>query len=394
MSQNQFQRKVYLHFIKIFKSFYINLTKKRIKKMSFIFRLNSIEDRFEPIVEIGKGTYGLVQKCRDKETNQFVAVKKIIQRAKNDDFLKNTIREIVLLRELSHINIVKLICYVQTEVNKDDIGQYLVFEYCEYDLCALIYNQHLTEECSYSIIKQLIVVLQYCTIKNVIHRDLKPANIFITRDNLVKLGDFGLARKKKDPKSRYTDKVITLWYRPPELLLGADKYGTDVDIWSTGCILYEIMTGKTLFKAQENNEISQLQAIFNILGHPPKGWNGFKLKNSKLFEGVRNIPKENKLNEVLQKDISNELLRKLISQMLSLFPEKRISAAEALNSEFIRSLGTSYDPFNLPQLTFSEVHSNDRKERRSSVPPRSDSRSQLKHEHYRPERPLPNPPRL
>ena len=200
-------------------------------------RVKQIEDIFETINAIGEGTYGTVYKCREISTNRILALKKIkiLKSQENEGFPLNSIREIRILRSLRHDNIIGLRYIITTE--EDQV--YLAFDYCEYDLYGLIYSEEnvVTELHIVSFIKQLLVSLKVCQDSHIVHRDLKPANIFITHDNVLKLGDFGLARQICDTNTRYTSKVITLYYRAPELLLDCKKYKYEVDIWSVGCII-------------------------------------------------------------------------------------------------------------------------------------------------------------
>ncbi|OHS95127.1 Cell division control protein 2 3 [Tritrichomonas foetus] len=328
--------------------------------MPLVFQLKSITERFRVICNIGKGSYGVVQKCQDIITNDIVAVKKILQQNKMNDCPQNTIREVLLLNELQHDNIVELKFIVQCK--ESDEGLYLVFEYCEYDLYALLYKSYLKPDYLKSLMKQLLVALHVLSIRRIVHRDLKPANIFVTRNNILKLGDFGLARQLSEC-TRYSHQVVTLWYRPPELLLGVKQYGTEVDIWSAGCILYEMVTSKVLFRSASNDDISQLIEIFKLIGRPNKDWIGFQGEKANLFSSVKDkIPKDSYEKQSFKKHLEDTIPQEyqemidLLLKMLALNPSERITAEEALNHPFIRSINDSIDPLKLPELTFEEIH--------------------------------------
>lgn len=322
-----------------------------------VIRIGSITDRFRVICDIGKGSYGVVQKCQDIITNDIVAVKKILQQNKMNDCPQTTIREVSLLQELHHDNIVELKFVVQCEEANE--GLYLVFEYCEYDLYALLYKNYLKRNYILSLMKQLLFAICVCSIRRIVHRDLKPANIFVTKNNVLKLGDFGLARKLSEC-TRYSHQVVTLWYRPPELLLGVKQYGTEVDIWSVGCIFYEMATSKVLFRSASNDDVSQLIEIFKLMGRPKKDWIGFQGEKAQLFSNVKDkLPKEseikNFLKETIPEDFGDDFID-LLLKMLALNPSERITAEESINHPFIRSIDRSTDPCKLPELDFEEIH--------------------------------------
>jgi serine/threonine protein kinase len=324
-------------------------------------RVKSINDRFQMIGKIGGGTYGEVQKCRDRDTEEIVAVKRIIILRPEDGFPNTTIREVQLLRELRHDNVILLKYVVQSE-NESEPGIYLVFDYCEYDLYALLYMPDIPRleiDLTFSLMKQFLVALHFCAIHRVVHRDLKPANMFITRGGVLKLGDFGLARKIRD-RDRLSDKVITLWYRPPELLLGCQKYDTEVDIWSAGCILYEMVTTKVLFQAREPNDAAQLMKIFSVCGIPrQEDWpDFFQFDKAQLYANARELPKEGRLGSLLQENIPKDFfgIGELLLGMLQLNPAKRISAEEALNHPFLRRFPFPPNMAGLPKPMREEMH--------------------------------------
>jgi len=230
------------------------------------------------VEKIGEGTYGVVYKGKNKITDQLVALKKI--RLENDEegVPSTAIREISLLRELQHPNIVALMDVLMQE-NK----LYLVFEYLSMDLKKYMetikpHNKLIDSQLVKSYLHQITQGILYCHQRRTMHRDLKPQNLLIDMNGVIKLADFGLARAFGIPIRVYTHEVVTLWYRAPEVLLGAPRYSCAIDIWSIGCIFSEMATRRPLFHG--DSEIDQLFKIFRILGTP----------NEETWPGVQDLP--------------------------------------------------------------------------------------------------------
>ncbi|TRZ19704.1 hypothetical protein HGM15179_007437 [Zosterops borbonicus] len=226
--------------------------------------MEAIQESFQKVEKIGEGTYGVVYKARNKRTGQLVALKKIRLDAESEGVPSTAIREISLLKELKHPNIVRLLDVIHSQKKL-----YIVFEYLNQDLKKYM-DSCQSGELPLSLVKnylyQLLQGVSFCHSHRVIHRDLKPQNLLINEAGAIKLADFGLARAFGVPLRTYTHEVVTLWYRAPEILLGCRYYSTPVDIWSIGCIFAEMMTRKALFPG--DSEIDQLFQIFRILGTP------------------------------------------------------------------------------------------------------------------------------
>uniref|UniRef100_A0A7N8XQ78 Cyclin dependent kinase 17 n=1 Tax=Mastacembelus armatus TaxID=205130 RepID=A0A7N8XQ78_9TELE len=210
--------------------------------------------------KLGEGTYATVFKGRSKLTDNLVALKEI--RLEHEEGAPCTaIREVSLLKDLKHANIVTLHDIVHT-----DKSLTLVFEYLDKDLkqymddCGNILSMQNVKIFLFQILRGLA----YCHRRKVLHRDLKPQNLLINERGELKLADFGLARAKSVPTKTYSNEVVTLWYRPPDVLLGSSEYSTQIDMWGVGCIFYEMAAGRPLFPGSTVED--ELHLIFRLLG--------------------------------------------------------------------------------------------------------------------------------
>uniref|UniRef100_A0A673ZE38 Cyclin dependent kinase 17 n=1 Tax=Salmo trutta TaxID=8032 RepID=A0A673ZE38_SALTR len=219
--------------------------------------------------KLGEGTYATVFKGRSKLTDNLVALKEI--RLEHEEGAPCTaIREVSLLKDLKHANIVTLHDIIHT-----DKSLTLVFEYLDKDLkqymddCGNILSMQNVKIFLFQILRGL----SYCHRRKVLHRDLKPQNLLINERGELKLADFGLARAKSVPTKTYSNEVVTLWYRPPDVLLGSSEYSTQIDMWGVGCIFYEMAAGRPLFPGSTVED--ELHLIFRLLGTPSENsWPG------------------------------------------------------------------------------------------------------------------------
>jgi len=295
----------------------------------------NIHSRFEVLEKIGEGTYGVVYKAKNKHTGQIVALKKIRLDTEDQGVPSTTLREVALLKEMSHPNVVKLM-----DVFHRKHRLVLVFEYIVCDLKRYIDNIKTPIEplLIKSYLFQLLRAVNYCHNHRVVHRyfssrDLKPANLLIDKNGALKLADFGLARVFSVPFRAYTHQVVTLWYRAPEILLGSKTYSTPVDIWSCGCIFAEMMLRQPVFAG--DSEIDELYKIFRILGTPTaEVWPDIeKLPD---FKTVFPCWKPMEISKIIPN--IDPLGLDLLMGMLQYQPNRRITAKTALKHPYFNEL--------------------------------------------------------
>ncbi|ORY77929.1 Pkinase-domain-containing protein [Neocallimastix californiae] len=242
-------------------------------------------ENYEKICPVGEGTYGLVLKCRHKDTGQIVAIKKFKEKEDDTQIRRTAMKEVKILKQVRHDNIVQLF-----DIFKRKGKLYLVFEYVDHTILEdLDKNPNgLSDDPVHGVVRkmlwQILKAVEYLHSHNIIHRDIKPENILITNSGIIKLCDFGFARTLAGPGAKYTEYVATRWYRSPELLVGDTEYGKPVDIWAVGCILEEMLTSQPLFPG--NSDIDQLYRIIKCLGPLPKRQLDAFLRNP-LFVGIR-----------------------------------------------------------------------------------------------------------
>jgi negative regulator of PHO system len=289
---------------------------------------------FQQLEKLGEGTYATVFKGRNRQTGELVALKEI-HLDSEEGTPSTAIREISLMKELKHENIVNLFDVIHTE-NK----LMLVFEYMDKDLKKYMDSRGDRGALDAATIKsfmfQLLKGIAFCHENRVLHRDLKPQNLLINNKGQLKLADFGLARAFGIPVNTFSNEVVTLWYRAPDVLLGSRQYNTSIDIWSAGCIMAEMYTGRPLFPGTTNED--QLQRIFRLLGTP----------SERSWPGISAFP-EYKPN--FQVHITQDLRLilpqvdpvglNLLASMLQLRPDMRISAESALRHPWFHDLPQS-----------------------------------------------------
>ncbi|ESQ36561.1 hypothetical protein EUTSA_v10006913mg [Eutrema salsugineum] len=299
---------------------------------------------FEKLEKIGQGTYSSVYRARDLLHNKIVALKKVRFDLNDIESVKFMAREIIVMRRLDHPNVLKLEGLITAPVSS---SLYLVFEYMDHDLLGLssLPGVKFSEPQVKCYMRQLLSGLEHCHSRGVLHRDIKGSNLLIDSNGVLKIADFGLATFFDPAKTGpLTSHVVTLWYRPPELLLGASHYGVGVDLWSTGCILGELYAGKPILPGK--TEVEQLHKIFKLCGSPTENyWRKQKLPSSAGFKTA--IPYRRRLSEMF-KDFPASVLS-LLETLLSIDPDHRSSANCALESEYFKTKPFACDPSYLPK---------------------------------------------
>ncbi|ULT96647.1 hypothetical protein L5515_011993 [Caenorhabditis briggsae] len=287
-------------------------------------------ETYEKLEKLGEGTYATVFRGRSILTNKFVALKEI--RLEQEEGAPCTaIREVSLLRNLRHANVVTLHDIIHT-----DRLLTLVFEYVDRDLKQYMdsCNNAMQMNNIRLFLFQLLRGLAYCHQRRVLHRDLKPQNLLITAKGELKLADFGLARAKSVPTKTYSNEVVTLWYRPPDVLLGSTDYSTHIDMWGVGCILFEMIAGRALFPGGTPTE--QLGLIFRTLGSPRPDRHPTICEKPTFYPYAnRHYNPEPLCRQIPRIDAHGfELLMKFLQYE----GKDRVSAAEALKHPFLRTI--------------------------------------------------------
>ncbi|KAJ0579902.1 putative protein-serine/threonine kinase CMGC-CDK-CRK7-CDK9 family [Helianthus annuus] len=302
-------------------------------------------DSYEMLDKIGQGTYSSVYKARDLQNDRIVAVKKVRFVNMEPESVRFMAREIQILRRLDHPNCMKLQALVTSKYSG---SLYLVFDYMEHDLVGLLHSQKgkkFTLPQIKCYMQQFLRGLEHCHSRGILHRDLKGSNILVDNDGVLKIGDFGLAaRFEPGQKEPLTSRVVTLWYRAPELLFGSTSYGVSIDMWSVGCILAELFLGRPIMPGR--TEVEQIHKIFKLCGSPSEEyWEVSKLPHATSFKPQK--PYNRRIIETFQQHLPPSALT-LLDTLLAIEPDARGTATSALASEFFTTEPLPCDPSELP----------------------------------------------
>ncbi|XP_061345128.1 probable serine/threonine-protein kinase At1g54610 [Gastrolobium bilobum] len=300
-------------------------------------------ESYKMIDKVGQGTYSNVYKALDRDTGEIVALKKVRFNTSEPESIKFMAREIMILQNLDHPNVIKL---KGLATSRMQYSIYLVFDFMQTDLARIIApkEERLTEPQVKCYMHQLLSGLQHCHDRGILHRDIKGSNLLIDKNGMLKIGDFGLANYYSPNHNQpLTSRVVTLWYRAPELLLGATDYGVGIDLWSAGCLLAEMFTGIPIMPGR--TEVEQLHRIFRLCGTPSEEyWRKFRLSTTSrppksyrpsLVETFRDLPPSS---------------LGLLCTLLALDPAFRGSASKALKNQFFFTSPLACELSGLPVI--------------------------------------------
>ena len=351
----------------------------------------STAGRFNKLERLGDGTYGVVYKAQSRATRDVVALKRMNIAPEEEGVPATTLREIALLKELHHGNVVTLI-----DLMFEAPKLTLVFEYCEWDLKKYMdgKGQPLSLDEIKHFLRQLLEGIAYLHQRSVVHRDLKPQNLLICDlnneekhvpptdeqlksrrpgDLALKLADFGLARIEGIPVKKYSHEAVTLWYRSPDVIMGSTNYGLPVDMWSVGCIFAEMASGVPLFNARTDQD--QLLRMFKILGSPtretwpsmstyPMARTMFQDKpgmDAQYPPALEEYARTHNVDRIGPEGLD------LLQRFLKYEPSQRITAMEALNHPFFHGMPPSVPPPLVPRVSQSGASVNSANHRRGSL---------------------------
>jgi len=306
-----------------------------------------MQNKYEVIGIVGEGAYGIVYKCRNKETGEFVAIKKF-KETEDEVVRKSMLRELKVLKFLKHENIVEF-----KEAFKKKTNLYLVFEYVEKNLLELLqeHPKGLDQGLIRKIIFQLCLSIRYIHDMNLVHRDIKPENLLVDANNKLKLCDFGFARQitRTGAKEQLTDYVATRWYRAPEILLETGNYGPEVDNWAIGCIMGELVDGDPLFPG--DNEIDQLGIIQKVLGPLPQPHIEILSKNPRLSKAILSNLMKHETIEKRYMGKFNKIAISFLKGLLQMDPKLRLKGDAIFQHPY-------FEGFDIPNFNAQKIDLN------------------------------------
>ncbi|KAH9477512.1 putative cyclin-dependent kinase 9 [Psilocybe cubensis] len=341
---------------------------------------------YEATTKLGEGTFGEVHKAIQKSTGVVVALKRILMHNEKEGMPVTALREIKILKALKHPSIISILdMFVVRSSDKDPLSVYMVFPYMDHDLAGLLENERVKLQPSHIklYMKQLLEGTEYMHRNHILHRDMKAANLLISNDGTLRIADFGLARSfhsgasnplpsssssaadgsgHRSRERKYTNCVVTRWYRPPELLLGARHYGGEVDIWGIGCVLGEMFTRRPILPG--TSDLDQLEKIWNLCGAPNQhNWPNYDLLPG--CEGVTRFNSQPRRLRQTYESVGPETVD-LLDKLLMLNPKGRLTAAQALEHDYFWTDPLPADPKTLP--TYEASHEFDKRGHRNHQP--------------------------
>ncbi|XP_023421322.1 polyamine deacetylase HDAC10 isoform X2 [Cavia porcellus] len=297
-----------------------------------------VRAEYQDLQPVGSGAYGAVCSAVDSRSGAKVAIKKLYRPFQSELFAKRAYRELRLLKHMRHENVIGLLDVFTPDETLDEFTDfYLVMPFMGTDLGKLMKHETLSEDRIQFLVYQILKGLKYIHAAGIIHRDLKPGNLAVNEDCELKILDFGLARQADSEMTGY---VVTRWYRAPEVILNWMRYTQTVDIWSVGCIMAEMITGKTLFKG--NDHLDQLKEIMKVTGTPPAEFVQ-KLQSAEAKNYMKGLPELEKKDFASILTTASPMAVSLLEKMLVLDSEQRVTAAEALAHPYFESLHDTED---------------------------------------------------
>ncbi|KAJ3902594.1 kinase-like domain-containing protein [Lentinula edodes] len=353
------------------------------KAFGRVFEGCGVKADYEATTKLGEGTFGEVHKAIQKATNRVVALKRILMHNEKEGMPVTALREIIILKALRHECIIEILdMFVVHSTENEPMSVYMVFPYMDHDLAGLLENERVKLQPSQIklYMKQLLEGTEYMHRNNILHRDMKAANLLISNTGSLRIADFGLARAfdaeeykgapyttfdgRERRERKYTNCVVTRWYRPPELLLGARNYGGEVDIWGIGCVFGEMFSRRPILPG--NSDVDQLDRIWGLCGTPNQhtwpnydklpGCDGMKRFTATTSRRIKQ----------LYESIGPETVD-LLDQLLICNPKERISASQALEHDYFWTDPLPADPKTLP--AYEASHEFDKRSHRQHQPP-------------------------
>ncbi|TFK41515.1 kinase-like domain-containing protein [Crucibulum laeve] len=351
---------------------------------------------YEVMIKLGEGTFGEVHKAIHKPTRSLVALKRILMHNEKEGMPVTALREIKILKALKHPCIVDLLdMFVVRSNEKDPLSVYMVFPYMDHDLAGLLENERVKLQPSHIklYMKQLLEGTEYMHRNHILHRDMKAANLLISNNGSLKIADFGLARsfdsnitRGEGKERKYTNCVVTRWYRPPELLLGTRQYGGEVDMWGIGCVLGEMFTRRPILPG--TSDLDQLEKIWQLCGSP----NQHTWPNHDRLPGCEGVKRYNngypRKVKAVYESVGPETCD-LLDKLLVCNPKERLTASQALDHEYFWTDPLPADPKSLP--SYEASHEFDKRGHRNQHHPPPGIPLPVEPSHNQPP-PIMNPP--
>ena len=297
----------------------------------------NVSDHYQILEVVGQGAYGVVCLAIHKPTQQKVAIKKI-EPFERLMLCLRTLRELKLLKNFNHENIISILALQRPSSYETFNEIYLIQELMETDLHKVIRTQKLSDDHIQYFIYQTLRALKALHSANVLHRDLKPSNLLLNANCDLKICDFGLARSVASSEDNFgfmTEYVATRWYRAPEIMLTFQEYTTAIDVWSVGCILAEMLSGRPLFPGRDYH--NQLWLIMEVLGTPNlEDYYNIKLKRAREYIRLLPFCKKISFAELFHQIPNiNPMALDLLEQLLAFNPTKRITVDKALKHPYL-----------------------------------------------------------